>query len=505
MPIYPTNSPEEVEWVAGNAGARVIVCEDGAQVAKVEEVSARLPELETVVTIDAGDGASATVLDDLRERGRKGDPAALEQRTAAVEPGDPFTFVYTSGTTGPPKGCVLSHGNWRAVCDMIKELNVVEPGDLVYLYLPLCHVFARLVQLVAYDLGGTIAYFGGDTRQIVPELSDVKPTYFPSVPRIFEKIYSMSTAGLEQASDEKRERFRETVKLGVQVRRMRQRGEAVPEDLQQAFDKADEKIFQKVRAAFGGSVREATTGAAPIAPDILEFFYASGIPVLEGYGMTETTGVATASTVDNFKFGTVGRALPGVQVKIADDGEVLLKGANIFQGYYKNEEATRESLVDGWLRTGDLGHVDDEGYVQITGRKKDIIITAGGKNLTPANLENDLKGSRWVSQAVMYGDRRPFPVALITLDAEEIAQFAKENGLPGDMPSLAKDPAVRALIQADLDRANAKYAQVEQIKKFAILDHDLSQESGELTPTLKVKRNVVNEKYADIFEGLYSK
>ena len=315
----------------------------------------------------------------------------------------------------------------------------------------------------------------------------------------------MSTAGLEQASDEKRERFRETVKLGVEVRRMRRRGEPVPEDLQQAFDKADEKIFQKVRAAFGGSVREATTGAAPIAPDILEFFYASGIPVLEGYGMTETTGVATASTVDNFKFGTVGRALPGVQVKIADDGEVLLKGANIFQGYYKNEEATRESLVDGWLRTGDIGHVDDEGYVQITGRKKDIIITAGGKNLTPANLENDLKGSRWVSQAVMYGDRRPFPVALITLDAEEIVQFAKENGLPGDMASLAKDPAVRALIQTDLDRANAKYAQVEQIKKFAILDHDLTQESGELTPTLKVKRNVVNEKYADIFEGLYSK
>jgi long-chain acyl-CoA synthetase len=306
-------------------------------------------------------------------------------------------------------------------------------------------------------------------------------------------------------SAEKRERFRETVKLGVDVRRMRQRGEPVPEELQRAFDKADEKIFQKVRAAFGGNVREASTGAAPIAPDILEFFYASGVPVLEGYGMTETTGVATASTVDEFKFGTVGRALPGVQVKIADDGEVLLKGANIFQGYYKNEEATRESLVDGWLRTGDLGRIDDEGYVQITGRKKDIIITAGGKNLTPANLENDLKGSRWVSQAVMYGDRRPFPVALITLDAEEIAQFAQEHGLPGDMTSLAKEPEVRALIQTDLDRANAKYAQVEQIKKFAILDHDLSQESGELTPTLKVKRNVVNEKYADIFEGLYSR
>ena len=504
VPIYPTNSPGECEWVAGNSGARVIICENADQVAKIRAVRAALPDLETIVVIDpSADTGDAIALEDVRARGRGGDGAELERRIAAVKPTDPYTFVYTSGTTGPPKGCVLSHGNWRAACSMIKELGTVEEGDSVYLYLPLAHVFARLVQLCAFDLGGTLAYMAGGTRQIVPELGELSPTFFPSVPRIFEKIYTMATAQLEQASDEEREQFRQAVKLGMKVRRMRQRGETVPDELQKPFDLADEMIFKRVREIFGGRVREASTGAAPIAPDILAFFYASGVPVLEGYGMTETTAVATVSTREHFKFGTVGRALPGTEVKIADDGEILLKGPNIFSGYYGNEEATRDAIVDGWLRTGDVGEVDDEGYLKITGRKKDIIITAGGKNLTPANIENDLKQSPWISQAVMHGDRRPYPVALVTLDEEEMVPWAKKRGLPSDAASLAKEPAVRELIQAELDRVNERYAQVEQVKKFAILDHDLSQEAGELTPTLKVKRNVINDKYADLFESLY--
>jgi long-chain acyl-CoA synthetase len=379
----------------------------------------------------------------------------------------------------------------------------VQQGDVCYLYLPLAHVFARVVQLCCLDLGGTLAYFGGDTRQIVPELLEVEPTYFPSVPRVFEKIYTQATAQVQAAPPEEQERFKKAVGLGLKVRRIQERGEEVPDELLKPFQRADEQLFSKVRAIFGGRVREAGTGAAPIAPEILEFFYACGVPVLEGYGMTETTAVASLSTREHFKFRTVGRALPNVELKVADDGELLIKGPNIFLGYYRNEEATREAMVDGWLRTGDLGEIDDEGYLKITGRKKDIIITAGGKNLTPANIENDLKQSRWISQAVMHGDRRPYPVALITLDEEEIVPWAKEKGLPTDLPSLAENPGVRELVQAELDRANAKYAQVEQIKKFAILDHDLSQESGELTPTLKVKRNVVNEKYANLFNALY--
>jgi long-chain acyl-CoA synthetase len=502
VPIYPTNSPEECEWVAGNSGAKAIVCEDAEQIEKLQQVRDRLPALETILAVEQS-GAGTLALDELRERGRDRDKREVEERIAAVRPEDPFTFVYTSGTTGPPKGCVLSHGNWRAVCDMIAEVSVVEPGDSCYLYLPLAHVFARVVELACFDLGAAITYFGGDTRRIVPELAEARTTYLPSVPRIFEKIYTLATAELEQASEEQRKRFREAVELGVRVRRMQHRGGPVPDELQRAFDRADEKIFKKVRAIFGGRVREATTGAAPIAPQILEFFYAAGVPVLEGYGMTETTAVATVSTVEDFKFGTVGRALPGVEIRTADDGEVLIKGGNVFQGYYKNEDATRETIVDGWLRTGDLGEIDDEGYLKITGRKKDIIITAGGKNLTPANLENDLKQSVWISQAVMHGDRRPYPVALITLDEEEIVPWARKRGLPTDISSLSQHPRVQELIQAELDRANAKYAQVEQVKKFAILDHDLSQESGELTPTLKVKRNVVNEKYAGLFDALY--
>jgi long-chain acyl-CoA synthetase len=274
--------------------------------------------------------------------------------------------------------------------------------------------------------------------------------------------------------------------------------------MQKEFDEADEQLFKNVRAVFGGNIRHATSGAAPIAHEILEFFYACGVPVFEGYGMTETATAATVSTLENHRFGTVGRALPGVELRIADDGEILIKGPNIFAGYHNQASTSFGAVEDGWLHTGDLGSIDEDGYLSITGRKKDIIITAGGKNLTPANIENDLKQCRWISQAVMHGDQRPYPVVLITLDEEEIPEYAREHGLPQDIPSLAKDPQIHALIEAEVEKANSKYAQVEQVKKFAILDHDLSQATGELTPTLKVKRNVVNEKYADIFDALYA-
>ena len=502
VPIYPTNSPEECEWVAGNSESVAVVCEDASQVAKIVGVRERLPALRTIVVIDsAGDTADAISLDEIRERGRGRDAAELEARTAAVTPEDPFTFIYTSGTTGPPKGCVLTHGNYRRVVTMLESAGAVQEDEVTYLFLPLAHAYALLIQLVNFDVGTTIAYYGGDSTQIVPELQQVSPTYLPSVPRVFEKIYTLA---LSSQAPEVQEKMRAAAKLGVQVRDLQVRGEEVPAELLEPFEAAEEQLFKNVRAIFGGRVRQAVSGAAPIAKEILEFFYGCGVPVLEGYGMTETATVATYSTVENHRFGSVGRALPGIEARIADDGELLIKGDNIFQGYFRNDDASFGAIVDGWLHTGDLGSIDEDGYVFITGRKKDIIITAGGKNLTPANLENDMKQSRWVSQAVMHGDRRPYPVMLIALDEDEIVPWAKEQSIEEtSIAALAQNDQVRALIQAELDNANAKYAQVEQIKKFFILDHDLSQETGELTPTLKVKRNVVNEKYADRFDALY--
>jgi long-chain acyl-CoA synthetase len=517
VPIYQTNSPEECLWVISDSGACAIVCEDDEQLAKIVAIQDQLPNLRTVIVIDppatgnAGEdsalGTSAQnpiTLEQVRERGRERNPEELDARRAAVRPEDAFTFIYTSGTTGPPKGCVLTHGNYRAIIDMVGEAGEIQGDEVIYLYLPLAHSFALLIQLAVFDLGGTLAYFSGDTKQIVPELLEVQPTYLPSVPRVFEKIYTLAHGAIEAQPPEEQERAKAAIALGVKVRDMINRGEQVPEELQTPFDEADEKLFKNVRAIFGGRVRHATSGAAPIAKEILEFFWACGVPVLEGYGMTETATAATVSTVENHRFGTVGRALPGVELKIAEDGEILVKGPNIFDGYHNQASTSFGAVVDGWLHTGDLGSIDEDGYLSITGRKKDIIITAGGKNITPANIENDLKQCRWISQAVMHGDQRPYPVVLITLDEEEIPIFARENDLPEDIPSLSREPAVHAMIQQEIDRANTKYAQVEQVKKFTILDHDLSQPTGELTPTLKVKRAVVNEKYADLFDGLYS-
>jgi long-chain acyl-CoA synthetase len=518
VPIYQTNSPEECFWVISDSGAVAIVCEDEEQLAKIAAIRDRLPDLRTVIVIDApaGEDSSeddapsaaetlqAITLDEVRERGRSRSAEELDARRAAVRPEDPFTFIYTSGTTGPPKGCVLTHGNYRAILDMIAESGEITDDEVAYLYLPLAHSFALLVQLAIFDLGGELAYFGGDTKQIVPELMEVKPTYLPSVPRVFEKIYTLAHGAIEAKPPEERRRAQEAIALGVKVRDMINRGEPVPAELQKPFDEADNELFKLVRGIFGGNVRHATSGAAPIAKEILEFFWACGVPVLEGYGMTETATAATVSTVEHHRFGTVGRALPGVELRIAEDGEILIKGPNIFQGYHNRGEESFGAVEDGWMHTGDLGSIDADGYLSITGRKKDIIITAGGKNLTPANIENDLKQCRWISQAVMHGDQRPYPVVLITLDEEEIPSYAHEHDLPQDIPSLCKRPEIRELIQSEVDRANEKYAQVEQVKKFVILDHDLSQATGELTPTLKVKRNVVNEQYAALFDDLYN-
>jgi long-chain acyl-CoA synthetase len=503
--IYQTNSPEECQYVLHHSDSRAVFVEDGEQLEKVRKVRADCPELEHVIVMDAGGldlGDDAISLDDLRARGRGRDDGEWETRYEAVTPEDMCLYIYTSGTTGPPKGCLLTHANYRAITDSVVKQAVLEGGDVSYLFLPLAHAFAILIQFGSFDLGVTVAYWSRDPKMIIADIAQLSPTYFPSVPRMFEKIYTLATSSFED-----KEQLRQAVAVGVKVRTMQLEGKEVPPELQAAFDQAEEKLFKNVRGLFGQNIRECVTGAAPIAPEILEFFFACGVPVMEGYGMTETSTSATVNRPESngFRFGSVGKPMPGVEVKVADDGEVLIKGPNIFQGYYKNEDATAAALEDGWLHTGDLGRLED-GFLFITGRKKDIIITAGGKNITPANLENGLKHNRWISQAVVVGDRRPYLIALLTLDPEEAPALAQSLGLEDDsIESLRTNEKVLAEIQKLVDEVNSHVGPVEQIKRFEILDHDLSQETGELTPTLKVKRNVVNEKFAGVIDEVYDR
>jgi long-chain acyl-CoA synthetase len=503
VPIYQTNSPEECQYVLENSDSKVVVVEDDEQIEKIRKVRDQLPQLESVVRM-TGSSEDAISFDDLSSRGAGRDAAEWEQRWQAVTPEDICTFIYTSGTTGPPKGCVISHGNYRAMLDMVNENSVIEGEDVTYLYLPLAHSFALLIQLGSFDLGATIAYWERDPLKIMPNMAEVKPTYFPSVPRIFEKIYTMATSAMEKEGGLKKAIFEWAIRVGGKMREAERSGRRPGFLLRKQYEFADKKVLSKIRGLFGGQLRLAVSGAAPINPDILRFFDAAGVLVLEGWGMTETSTAATISTPEDFKIGTIGKPFPGCEVKIADDGEILVKGPNVFQGYYKNEEATRETIVNGWLHTGDLGSIDADGFITITGRKKDIIITAGGKNITPANLENEIKQHPLVSQCVVVGDRRPYLVALVTLDPEEAVAYAKEHGLPEDPAQLATNGDVRTAIEAHLAKVNEKFARVEQVKKIAILPQDLSQESGELTPTMKVKRAVVADKHRGEIEKLYA-
>ena len=503
VPIYQTNSPDECQYVLENSDAKAIIVEDTEQLAKIDEIRDRVPKLEHVIRME-GSGGNAVSMDELIQAGSGRSDSEWEQRWQSVIPDDICTFIYTSGTTGPPKGCVISHGNYRSMVTMALDESVLDTETITYLFLPLAHSFALLIQFLSFDLGGNIAYWERDPLKIIPNLAEVKPEYFPSVPRIFEKIYTAATGEIEKTGGIKKLVFNWAIGVGKKVREHERAGKPIGWLLRKQYEIADKQVLSKIRALFGGNIKNCVTGAAPINPDILRFFDAAGILVLEGWGMTETSTAATVARPDAFKFGKVGRAFQGCEIKIADDGEILVRGPNIFQGYYKNPEATKETLEDGWLHTGDIGELDQDGYLSITGRKKDIIITAGGKNITPANLEAEIKQSQYVSQCVVIGDRRPYLVALITLDMEECAKLCEEKGWPADPAELRHNEEMRAIIQKHIDEINQKFARVEQVKKFEILPHDLSQETGELTPTMKVKRNVVADKFEKDVEELYA-
>jgi long-chain acyl-CoA synthetase len=373
---------------------------------------------------------------------------------------------------------------------------------VIFQYLPLAHVLARMVTFVSLDVGGVLAFSSGDTKQIPEEIKEFAPTHIPTVPRLLEKIHTRVVSQAAAAGGAKAQIFARALATGEKVAKAKREGRAVSPLLKLQHAVGDKLALSKVRDALGPGEPLLITGAAPIAPEVIEFFYACGVPVLEGYGMTETCAAATLNVVDEVRVGSVGRPLPGTEVSIAEDGEVLMRGPLVFKGYHRNPEATEAILEGGWLHSGDLGEVHD-GYLHITGRKKDLIITSSGKNVSPEMIESALRETRWISQAIAVGDRRSYLVALVTLDPDEAKQLARDLDLPEDPEFMAGNDRVREAVWKDIEAVNQRFARIEQVKRFAILPRDLSQEDGELTPTLKVKRSIVYDRYASQIDALY--
>ncbi|MCZ6873436.1 MAG: AMP-dependent synthetase/ligase, partial [bacterium] len=445
-------------------------------------------------------------LDQLIERGAAANDqtAELENRLQHLSPEHDATYVYTSGTTGPPKGVVQTHGNHLFMVQSCAETVDISAGDINLLFLPLAHSFARMEAFLCIHIGTTTA-FAESIDALAQNMQEVHPVIMFSVPRVYEKIYARVMANGTSGSPIKQAIFRWAVAVGRQVSALQQHQKPIPALLQFKYKLAHKLVFHKLHQAVGGRLRYFISGGAPLAQEVAEFFHAAGMLILEGYGLTETCPALTSNRHDQYKFGTVGKALAGVELKLAADGEILARGPNIAKGYYKRPEETAEAfLADGWFATGDVGELDDEGFLRITDRKKDIIVTAGGKNIAPQNIENLFKTDRYISQAMVYGDRKKYLTAVLTLDPEETAQYAQAQGIVFKQPEeLATHPQIHTLIESRVTQLNQRLASYESVKKFVIAPSDFTPESGELTPTLKIKRKAVTQKYQTQLDQLY--
>jgi long-chain acyl-CoA synthetase len=501
VPVYASSSPRDVEYLLAHSEAVGVVCEDAEQLAKVETATGELPALQHVLTYHDLDG--------LATHGRdfaSANPDALDEATAAISEDDLFTIIYTSGTTGPPKGCMLSNRNYFEMASVVDRMETTyyREDDVMLLYLPLAHNYGRLMLLLGAYVGFTIAFLA-DPLRVAEALPKVRPTLLPSVPRVYEKVHTAVLAKFDEATGVKRRLIDWALPVGREVSRLEGKGQPIPAGLRARHRLADRLVFSKVREPFGGRLRMPGSGGAPLSKEIIEFFDGIGIRIAEGYGLTECTTAASTNRPDVYRFGSVGQPLPGCEVRIADDGEIELRSETVFQGYYKDPEATAAVLgSDGWLKTGDIGTLDEDGFLYVTDRKKDILVTSGGKNVAPQNIENDLKTSKLVSQALVVGDRLPYVSALITLDPVEIGRWAAENGVESDPAALAEDERVRELIQGVVDDVNRDRSRFEQVKRFAILPRDFTMEAGEVTPTLKVRRRAVQEHFAAEIDALYA-
>jgi long-chain acyl-CoA synthetase len=498
VPVYETSSPAQVQWNLSDSGAVAVILETADHFARFDEVHPDLPLVTTVWQVDLGD------LDKLAATGAGVPDEEIERRRSLAKGSDLATLIYTSGTMGRPKGCILTHSNFvelsRNAAVVMKD--VVQPGASTLLFITTAHVFARFISILSVHAGVKVGH-QADTKQLLPALGSFKPTFLLAVPRVFEKVYNSSEQKAETGG--KGKIFRSAAAVAVAHSEALDAGH-VPLGLRLRFALFDRLVYSKLRAALGGRVQYAVSGSAPLGHRLGHFYRSLGVKILEGYGLTETTAPATVNLTDKFKIGTVGPALPGVGLKIADDGEILVAGVNVFAGYWRNEEATAEVMDGEWFHTGDIGALDSDGFLTITGRKKEIIVTAGGKNVAPAALEDPIRSNPLVGQVVVVGDQKPFISALITLDSEMLPVWLGNNGQPADLTleQAAGNPAVLAEIQRAVDAANTLVSRAESIRKFVVLPDDFTEASGHLTPKLSIKRAVIVKDYADVIAGLYS-
>ena len=506
--IYPSNLGPDCAYIVNHSESAVIFVEDQEQLDKLMEVRSEIPRVTHFIRFDGpGDPANNVVSwKEFLGEGASVTDEQLEQRAGEIQPDDLASLVYTSGTTGVPKGAMITHGNLLATSASATGSLYIEPYFVTLLFLPLAHVFARLIVYVTMRTCVTLA-FAESLAVVAANLKEVRPHFIASVPRVFEKVYGKITSDVAEAGGIKEKLFNWAIGVGRQVSALQQANRPVTGFLKLKHALANKLVFQKIQAALGGRLVYAISGAAPLNKEIGEFFHACGILILEGLGMTENTSFTNVNRFDRNKFGTVGPPGPGIEMKLADDGEILFRGENVMKGYYKSPDETAETIdADGWLHTGDIGEIDEDNYLKITDRKKDLIITAGGKNVAPQRIERILRTSQYISQVVAIGDKRKFIAALVTLDPEAIHTWAEQKGITyADVSELAKNPEVVKLIGREIEEKNDQLASFESVKTFRILPRDLSIEEGELTPTMKTKRKVVLDKYADLVEELYAR
>ncbi len=498
VPVYETSAAEQIAWILGDSGARAVIAEGPAHTARVAERRSSLPELNHVWSLD--DNA----IDILTRLGEDIGDDALEARRTTATPLDLATVIYTSGTTGRPKGCLLTHGNFMfEVGVAVPELHrLFDPEDAsTLLFLPLAHVFARIIQVGAVRARVRLGH-SADITNLLPDLAQFQPTFVLAVPRVFEKVFN--TASQRAAAEGRGGIFDRAAETAIAYSGSLDRGK-VPVQVRARHALFSRLVYGRLRAALGGRCEYAVSGGAPLGDRLGHFYRGIGLTVLEGYGLTETTAALTVNRPDALKVGTVGQPLPGTEVRVADDGELLFRGGQVFAGYWENEPATAEVLErDGWFHTGDVGEIDEEGFVRITGRKKEILVTAGGKNVAPSALEDRVRAHALVSQCLVVGDGQPFIAALVTIDPESFPAWASAHAKSGDVADLVDDPDLRAEVQQAVDEANSAVSRAESIRKFVILPGDWTEEDGQLTPSLKLKRNVVVRESKDDIAALFS-